>query len=218
MDKLIAFLQPSHYVRLFIMLIFALGVHNAFAAESYTYRHIGGSVPQMGQQLPAMPSYYISLTFDGNMMTDGLNNYSYAGNANDGSLIYKITRSKAPFPEFYYVSQNKANVTTVAQNIFLGGAVDYNYFVFCARGDHAMELSNMGAGNNSYNYGDSYDVPSSTISTSANCPYCKGTGYYLTPSSTSGTTVGHHPLYNSPGNRCSICGQTTKHWHLECKH
>lgn len=66
--------------------------------------------------------------------------------------------------------------------------------------------------------GNSSESSSGRESKKSTCRHCNGTGYFIQQSSSPGTFIGHSPLYNSPGNKCNICGHYNKHWHLECKH
>lgn len=77
----------------------------------------------------------------------------------------------------------------------------------------SMNYESNSSSNRSYNSNNSRNAHSK-----ANCPYCQGTGYFISPSSTSGSVIDQHPIYNSQGQKCRICGGFSKHWHHECKH
>ncbi len=91
----------------------------------------------------------------------------------------------------------------------INNIVNYYLNIEAATYNMASELSNNMWGDISSGSSSS----KKSASEKANCQYCHGSGYDLTPYEYSADMKSY---LNSAGNKCRYCGKTTKHYHYPC--
>lgn len=141
--------------------------------------------------------------------------YSYGLGVTRNKYIGDIFFSKADMSKQYKASE----IAQMDCSAFISGMEKAVADMSKSIDAKMMLLNEMNSTQNSFysSNGSSSDNYSSKKNKS-NYPYCCGTGYFIEQSSYSGTMIGTTPYYNGLGSKCTICGKTNKHWHLECKH